>query len=110
MLPKDQLRNWLSWYVCRPSILIVTGSDQYLVVKVDPATGARIAGPFKVADIIDGFTDYPLFGQVFPAKNTRNLHLWRVDFNARNHPSFASPAFTDISGPNFGAITSTVAP
>ena len=38
----------------------VTGRDQYLVVKVDPATGARIAGPFKVSDVVDGFTDYPI--------------------------------------------------
>jgi hypothetical protein len=37
-----------------------TGRDQYLVVKVDPTTGARIAGPFKVADVFDGFTDYPI--------------------------------------------------
>jgi hypothetical protein len=34
--------------------------DQYLVVKVDPNTGQRIAGPYKVADVIDGSTDYPL--------------------------------------------------
>jgi hypothetical protein len=39
---------------------LTTGRDQYLVVKVDPATGARIAGPFKVADLVDGFTDYPI--------------------------------------------------
>jgi hypothetical protein len=37
-----------------------TGRDQYLVVKVDPTTGARVAGPFKVANVIDGFTDYPI--------------------------------------------------
>jgi len=37
-----------------------TGRDQYLVVKVDPTTGQRIAGPYKVAGIIDGFTDYPI--------------------------------------------------
>jgi hypothetical protein len=37
-----------------------TGRDQYLVVKVDPATGQRIAGPFKVAGLIDGNTDYPI--------------------------------------------------
>jgi len=37
-----------------------TGRDQYLVVKVDPATGQRIAGPFQVAGLIDGFTDYPI--------------------------------------------------
>jgi hypothetical protein len=37
-----------------------TGRDQYLVVKVDPTTGQRIAGPHKVAGIVDGFTDYPI--------------------------------------------------
>jgi hypothetical protein len=37
-----------------------TGRDQYLVVKVDPATGQRIAGPYQVGGIIDGFTDYPI--------------------------------------------------
>ncbi len=36
-----------------------TGRDQYLVVKVDPNTGARVAGPFKAGDVTDGFTDYP---------------------------------------------------
>jgi hypothetical protein len=36
-----------------------TGRDQYLVVKVDPNSGQRIAGPFKVADMVDGFTDFP---------------------------------------------------
>ncbi len=36
------------------------GRDQYLVVKVDPNTGQTVAGPFKVADLIDGFTDYPI--------------------------------------------------
>ena len=39
--------------------------DQYLVVKVDPQTGARVAGPFKVADLVDGITDTPFnaFGE-----------------------------------------------
>jgi hypothetical protein len=37
-----------------------SGRDQYLVVKVDPATGARIAGPVKVTGLVDGFTDYPI--------------------------------------------------
>jgi hypothetical protein len=37
-----------------------TGRDQYLVVKVDPATGAPVAGPFKVAGLVDGSTDYPI--------------------------------------------------
>jgi hypothetical protein len=38
----------------------VTGRDQYLVVKVDPTTGQRTAGPHRVATIFDGFTDYPI--------------------------------------------------
>jgi hypothetical protein len=41
-----------------------TGRDDYEVVEVAPSTGARVAGPFKVATVIDGFTDYPLaFGR-----------------------------------------------
>jgi hypothetical protein len=35
------------------------GRDAYAVVKVDPATGRRVAGPFKVVDLVDGVTDYP---------------------------------------------------
>jgi hypothetical protein len=36
------------------------GRDQYLVVKVDPATGKRISGPFRAADLVDGGKDYPV--------------------------------------------------
>jgi hypothetical protein len=39
---------------------LTTGRNQYLVVKVDPATGALIGGPSKVADLVDGFTDLPV--------------------------------------------------
>jgi hypothetical protein len=40
------------------------GRDDYEVVEVSASTGARVAGPFKVATVIDGFTDYPLaFGR-----------------------------------------------
>jgi hypothetical protein len=35
------------------------GRDAYAVVRVDPQTGQRIAGPFKVADLFDGVNDYP---------------------------------------------------
>jgi hypothetical protein len=34
--------------------------DQYLVVKVDPGTGAPAAGPSKVANLVDGVFDYPV--------------------------------------------------
>ncbi len=36
------------------------GRDDYAVAELDPDTGARIAGPFKVDTLIDGFTDYPI--------------------------------------------------
>jgi hypothetical protein len=39
---------------------LVTGRDDYEVVQVDPQTGTRVAGPFKVATVIDGATDYPI--------------------------------------------------
>lgn len=38
---------------------LTTGRDTYEVVELDPATGARIAGPFAVGTVIDGFTDSP---------------------------------------------------
>jgi hypothetical protein len=37
-----------------------TGRDDYEVVEVDSQTGARLAGPFKVATVVDGFADYPV--------------------------------------------------
>ena len=39
---------------------LTTGRDDYKVVEVDPATATRIAGPFDVGTVIDGFTDYPV--------------------------------------------------
>jgi hypothetical protein len=43
---------------------LATGRDDYEVVEVSPQTGARVAGPFKVATTIDGATDYPIaFGR-----------------------------------------------
>ena len=41
-----------------------TGRDDYEVVEVNPATGAAVSAPVKVATVIDGATDYPLaFGR-----------------------------------------------
>ena len=43
---------------------LTTGRDDYEVVKVDPATGAALGDPVKVATVIDGATDYPIaFGR-----------------------------------------------
>jgi hypothetical protein len=39
---------------------LTTGRDDYELVEVSPATAARVAGPFKVATVIDGRTDYPI--------------------------------------------------
>jgi hypothetical protein len=39
---------------------MTTFRDRYLVVKVDPTTGQRTAGPYGVALLIDGVTDYPI--------------------------------------------------
>jgi hypothetical protein len=36
------------------------GRDQYLVVEVDPDTGTRTAGPWRVDTVYDGYTDYPI--------------------------------------------------
>jgi hypothetical protein len=77
-------------------------SDQYLVVKVDPATGQRIAGPFKVATLVDGVTAYPFdaegrqtyqdsqfrtwsLGNI-TADPTNRLHLAVVWSDMRNSP------------------------
>jgi hypothetical protein len=43
---------------------LTTGRDDYEVVEVSPSTGALLNGPFKVATVIDGATDYPIaFGR-----------------------------------------------
>jgi hypothetical protein len=39
---------------------LASGRDDYEVVQVSPRTGNRIAGPFKVATVIDGYNDYPV--------------------------------------------------
>jgi len=39
---------------------LTTGRDDVEVVEVSRTSGARIAGPFKVATAIDGKTDYPI--------------------------------------------------
>jgi hypothetical protein len=39
---------------------LTSGRDDYEFVQLDPRTGARIAGPTRVATVIDGFTDYPI--------------------------------------------------
>jgi hypothetical protein len=39
---------------------VVIYRDHMLVVKIDPVTGQRVAGPFNAGLMIDGITDYPV--------------------------------------------------
>lgn len=56
--------------------------DQYLVVKLDPVSGQRVAGPYRVAEVFDGITDYP----------------WNVDGRQTYHDSqFRSWAIGNIA-------------
>lgn len=87
-----------------------TGRDQYLVVKVDPSTGQRVAGPYKVALVYDGFTDYPIsidFRQTLqdsqfrtnPSGNiaadpTNAQHLAVIWSDVRNGPATSSDPYT----------------
>jgi hypothetical protein len=84
------------------------GADQYLVVKVDPATGARTAGPFLVSHLVDGGYDYPIdvngrqtyqdsqfrtwsVGNI-AADPTNPAHLAVVWSDMRNSPLPSSPS------------------
>lgn len=55
---------------------LTTGRDQYLVVKVDPSTGQLVAGPYKVAPVFDGFTDYPINIDGRPTYQDSEFRTW----------------------------------
>jgi hypothetical protein len=81
--------------------------DRYLVVRVDPQTGRRVAGPYRVAPMLDGFYDYPtnIKGETtyqdsqFRTWGAGNLaadptdadHLAAVWSDMRNSPRRANP-------------------
>jgi hypothetical protein len=46
--------------------------------------------------------------KIFSLTETQKIEFRSEFFNLWNHPSFNSPSFFDVSGPNFGAITTTV--
>jgi len=46
--------------------------------------------------------------KIFNLTESQKLEFRTEFFNLWNHPSFDNPSFIDVSGPNFGAITSTV--
>ncbi|MEO8330295.1 MAG: sialidase family protein, partial [Candidatus Nanopelagicales bacterium] len=93
-----------------------SGRDAYEVVEVDPQTGTALSSPTEVADVIDGFHDYPLgFGSqthqdsIFrtwaagsiSADPTDADHLAVVWSDMRNttHPVPRNPYKADTRGP-----------
>jgi len=44
--------------------------------------------------------------KMFPIRESQNIEFRSEFFNLWNHPNFANPTYVDVSGPNFGAITS----
>jgi hypothetical protein len=84
-----------------------SGDDRYLVVEVDPATGQRVAGPFTVGHVFDGFGRYPInaFGDLtyqdsqfrtwgvgnIAVDQTNSAHLAVAWSDMRNNPTFPVP-------------------
>jgi hypothetical protein len=78
-----------------------TGRDTYEVVEVDPQTGARVAGPFDVALVIDGFTDYPvaLGRQTYQDSIFRSWAAGNITADPKN-PAHLAVVWTDMRSPN----------
>ncbi|HEV2236953.1 MAG TPA: hypothetical protein VGR57_09870, partial [Ktedonobacterales bacterium] len=77
---------------------VASGRDQYLVVQVDPTTGARIAGPFKVANLVDGFSDYPINvdgRQTYQDSEFRTWSLGNITADPTN-PSHLAVVWSDM--------------
>ncbi|HEY5901524.1 MAG TPA: sialidase family protein [Anaerolineales bacterium] len=53
-----------------------SGRDRYLVVRVDPTTGHRVAGPYMVGGMYDGFTDYPYNIDGRPTYQDSQFRTW----------------------------------
>jgi hypothetical protein len=46
-------------------------------------------------------------GKTFSITEKQRINFRSEFFNVWNHANFRNPSFVDVSGPNFGAITST---
>lgn len=46
-------------------------------------------------------------GKAFPVTEAQKVEFRAEFFNLFNHPNFNAPTFVDVSGPNFGSITTT---
>ena len=76
---------------------LATGRDTYEVVEVSPATGARIAGPFDVALVIDGSDDYP-FAEGSPTYQDSIFRTWaagNITADPRN-PAHLAVVWSDM--------------
>jgi hypothetical protein len=62
--------------------------DQYLVVEVSPATGQRIAGPYLVSPLQDGFNDYPFNVQDRQTYQDSQFRTWSAG-NIASDPAHA---------------------
>lgn len=82
------------------------GRDAYAVVKVDPQTGQRVAGPFKVDDLFDGVTDYPftIFGD--PSYQDSMFRTWSAG-NMTADPTNASHLAVSWSDMRNSTLTSS---
>jgi hypothetical protein len=77
---------------------VPTFRDQYLVVKVDPATGQRIAGPFRVSEVVDGIGDYPInvdFRQTYQDSEFRTWALGNITADPTN-PNHLAVVWSDM--------------
>ena len=75
-----------------------SGNDQYLVVQVSPATGQLAAGPFRVGEVVDGFTAYPISvagRQTYQDSQFRSWSLGNITVDPLN-PSHLAVIWSDM--------------
>jgi Carboxypeptidase regulatory-like domain len=77
------------------------------VVGPDGSTGYGNTGRNIFRGPYEQNWDFSL-GKNFAVTEKQKIIFRSEFFNLFNHPNFANPSFVDVSGPNFGAITSTV--
>ncbi len=75
------------------------------VVGPDGSTGYGDLGRNTFRGPFEQNWDFSI-GKRFPITENQNVEFRSEFFNLWNHPNFNNPSFVDVSGPNFGAITS----
>lgn len=89
---------------------LTTGRDDYMAVEVNPTTGRRIAGPFTVSPVIDGFTDYPiaLGRQTYQDSTFRTWAAGNIAADPKN-PAHLAVVFSDMRNSTLPAPTNPYA-